>query len=154
MTVVTGVSGSGKSTLVKRILYPAINKHLGGYGEQTGQFDLLKGDFHHLTSVEFVDQNPIGKSSRSNPVTYVKAYDEIRAMYAEQPLSKMRGYKPSHFSFNVDAGRCDVCEGEGEVVVEMQFMSDVHLTCESCNGRRFKEETLEVKYKEKILPIF
>lgn len=149
MTVVTGVSGSGKSTLVKRILYPAINKHLGGYGEQTGQFDLLKGDFHHLTSVEFVDQNPIGKSSRSNPVTYVKAYDEIRAMYAEQPLSKMRGYKPSHFSFNVDAGRCDVCEGEGEVVVEMQFMSDVHLTCESCNGRRFKEETLEVKYKEK-----
>lgn len=146
MTVVTGVSGSGKSTLVKRILYPAFQKHLGGYGEQTGQFDQLKGDFSHVTQVEFVDQNPIGKSSRSNPVTYVKAYDEIRAVYAEQPLSKMRGYKPSHFSFNVEGGRCDVCEGEGEVVVEMQFMADVHLVCEGCKGRRFKEETLEVIY--------
>ena len=149
MTVVTGVSGSGKSTLVKRILYPAFQKHLGGYGEQTGQFDSLKGDFHHISSIEFIDQNPIGKSSRSNPVTYVKAYDEIRAMYAEQPLAKMRGYKPSHFSFNVDGGRCDVCEGEGEVVVEMQFMADVHLLCENCKGRRFKEETLEVIYNEK-----
>ena len=149
MTVITGVSGSGKSTLVKRILYPAFQKHLGGYGEQTGQFDSIKGDFHHVTSIEFIDQNPIGKSSRSNPVTYVKAYDEIRAMYAEQPLSKMRGYKPSHFSFNVDGGRCDVCEGEGEVVVEMQFMADVHLLCENCKGRRFKEETLEVFYNEK-----
>ncbi len=149
MTVITGVSGSGKSTLVKRILYPAFQKHLGGYGEQTGQFDSIKGDFHHVTSIEFIDQNPIGKSSRSNPVTYVKAYDEIRAMYAEQPLSKMRGYKPSHFSFNVDGGRCDVCEGEGEVVVEMQFMAEVHLLCENCKGRRFKEETLEVFYNEK-----
>jgi excinuclease ABC subunit A len=146
MTVVTGVSGSGKSTLVKRILYPAFQKHLGGYGEQTGQFDQLKGDFSHIAAVEFVDQNPIGKSSRSNPVTYVKAYDEIRALFAEQPLSKMRGYKPSHFSFNVEGGRCDVCEGEGEVVVEMQFMADVHLVCEGCKGRRFKEETLEVVY--------
>jgi excinuclease ABC subunit A len=149
MTVITGVSGSGKSTLVKRILYPALQKHLGGYGEQTGQFDSLKGDFQHIAAIEFVDQNPIGKSSRSNPVTYVKAYDEIRALYAEQPLSKMRGYKPSHFSFNVDGGRCDVCEGEGEVIVEMQFMADVHLVCENCKGRRFKEETLEVVYNPK-----
>jgi excinuclease ABC subunit A len=149
MTVVTGVSGSGKSTLVKRILYPAIQKHLGGYGEQSGEFDSLKGDFSHIAAVEFVDQNPIGKSSRSNPVTYVKAYDEIRALFAEQPLSKMRGYKPSHFSFNVDGGRCEVCEGEGEVIVEMQFMADVHLVCENCKGRRFKEETLEVIYNPK-----
>lgn len=149
MTVVTGVSGSGKSTLIKRILYPAFQKHLGGYGEQTGQFDSIKGDFQHIAAIEFVDQNPIGKSSRSNPVTYVKAYDEIRALYAEQPLSKMRGYKPSHFSFNVDGGRCDVCEGEGEVIVEMQFMADVHLLCENCKGRRFKEETLEVIFNPK-----
>ncbi|CAN5185018.1 excinuclease ABC subunit UvrA [soil metagenome] len=149
MTVITGVSGSGKSTLVKRILFPALQKHLGGYGEQTGEFDSINGDFHHISSVEFVDQNPIGKSSRSNPVTYVKAYDEIRALYAEQPLSKMRGYKPSHFSFNVEGGRCDVCEGEGEVTVEMQFMADVHLLCENCKGRRFKEETLEVVYNPK-----
>ncbi|HEU4716656.1 MAG TPA: excinuclease ABC subunit UvrA [Bacteroidia bacterium] len=149
MTVVTGVSGSGKSTLVRRILYPAVQKHLGGYGEQTGQFDALKGDFRHITSVELVDQNPIGKSSRSNPVTYVKAYDDIRALYADQQLSKMRGYKASHFSFNVDGGRCEVCEGEGEVVVEMQFMADVHLQCEVCKGKRFKEETLEVQYNGK-----
>ncbi len=151
MTVVTGVSGSGKSTLVKRILYPAFQKHLGGYGEQTGRFDGLKGDFRHIGTVEFVDQNPIGKSSRSNPVTYVKAYDEIRAMYAEQPLSKLRGYKPSHFSFNVDGGRCEICEGEGEVVVEMQFMADVHLLCEGCKGKRFKDETLEVVYNGKTI---
>lgn len=149
MTVITGVSGSGKSTLVKRILYPAFQKHLGGYGEQTGQFDSLKGDFNHIAAIEFVDQNPIGKSSRSNPVTYVKAYDEIRALFSEQPIAKMRGYKPSHFSFNVDGGRCDVCEGEGEVIVEMQFMADVHLVCENCKGRRFKEETLEVIYNPK-----
>jgi excinuclease ABC subunit A len=149
MTVVTGVSGSGKSTLVKRILYPAVQKHLGGYGEQTGHFDRLGGDFRHIASVEFIDQNPIGKSSRSNPVTYVKAYDEIRALYAEQQLSKMRGYKASHFSFNVDGGRCEVCEGEGEVVVEMQFMADVHLLCEGCKGKRFKEEVLEVQHNGK-----
>lgn len=149
ITVVTGVSGSGKSTLVKKILYPALQKQLGGYGEQTGRFEGLKGDYSHITAVEFVDQNPIGKSSRSNPVTYVKAYDEIRALYADQPMAKTRGYKPSHFSFNVDGGRCEVCEGEGEVVVEMQFMADVHLLCESCKGKRFKEETLEVEYRAK-----
>ncbi len=149
MTVVTGVSGSGKSTLVKKILYPAFQKQLGGYGEQTGRFEGLKGDYSHVTAVEFVDQNPIGKSSRSNPVTYVKAYDEIRALYADQPMSKTRGYKPAHFSFNVDGGRCEVCEGEGEVTVEMQFMADVHLNCESCNGKRFKDETLEVEYRGK-----
>lgn len=149
MTVVTGVSGSGKSTLVRKILYPAFQKQLGGYGEQTGRFQGLKGDYSHITSIEFVDQNPIGKSSRSNPVTYVKAYDEIRGMFADQPLAKARGYKPSHFSFNVDGGRCDVCEGEGEVVVEMQFMADVHLLCESCKGKRFKDETLEIEYRGK-----
>lgn len=149
MTVVTGVSGSGKSTLVKKILYPAFQKQLGGYGEQTGRFQGLKGDYSHITAIEFVDQNPIGKSSRSNPVTYVKAYDEIRALYADQPMSKTRGYKPAHFSFNVDGGRCEVCEGEGEVVVEMQFMADVHLLCESCKGKRFKDETLEVEYRGK-----
>ncbi len=151
MTVVTGVSGSGKSTLVKRVLWPAIQKHFGGYGEQTGQFDLLAGDFRHINTVEFIDQNPIGKSSRSNPVTYVKAYDEIRSLYADQPLSKMRGYKSSIFSFNVEGGRCEVCEGEGEVIVEMQFMADVHLLCDGCKGKRFKEETLEVTYNEKSI---
>jgi len=149
MTVVTGVSGSGKSTLVRKILYPAFTKQLGGYGEQTGKFEGLKGDYSHIKSVEFVDQNPIGKSSRSNPVTYVKAYDEIRALYADQQVSKMRGFKPSNFSFNVEGGRCDVCEGEGEVIVEMQFMADVHLLCESCKGKRFKDETLEVEYRGK-----
>lgn len=151
MTVVTGVSGSGKSTLVKRILCPALKKMFGGFGEQTGQFDKLAGDFKFLGGVEFIDQNPIGKSSRSNPVTYVKAYDEIRALFADQQTAKLRGYKPSHFSFNVEGGRCDVCEGEGEVVVEMQFMADVHLVCESCHGKRFKEEVLEVQYREKTI---
>ena len=149
MTVVTGVSGSGKSTLVRKILYPAFQKQLGGYGEQTGKFESLKGDYSHIKAIEFVDQNPIGKSTRSNPVTYVKAYDEIRALYADQQLSKMRGFKPSHFSFNVEGGRCDVCEGEGEVIVEMQFMADVHLLCESCKGKRFKDETLEVEFRAK-----
>lgn len=149
MTVVTGVSGSGKSTLVKKILYPALQKQLGGYGEQTGRFEGLKGDYSHITAVEFVDQNPIGKSSRSNPVTYVKAYDEIRALFADQPVAKARAYKPSHFSFNVDGGRCEVCEGEGEVIVEMQFMADVHLLCDACKGKRFKDETLEVEYRGK-----
>jgi excinuclease ABC subunit A len=149
MTVVTGVSGSGKSTLVRKILYPAFQKQLGGYGEQTGKFESLKGDYSHIKAIEFVDQNPIGKSTRSNPVTYVKAYDEIRGLYADQQLSKMRGFKPSHFSFNVEGGRCDVCEGEGEVIVEMQFMADVHLLCESCKGKRFKDETLEVEFRGK-----
>jgi excinuclease ABC subunit A len=149
MTVITGVSGSGKSTLVRRILYPAMQKYLGGYGEQTGHFDRLAGEFSHIKTVEFIDQNPIGKSSRSNPVTYVKAYDDIRSLYADQQLSKLRGYKASHFSFNVDGGRCEICEGEGEVIVEMQFMADVHLVCEGCNGKRFKEEVLEVTYNGK-----
>jgi excinuclease ABC subunit A len=149
MTVVTGVSGSGKTSLVKRVLYPALKKMHGGFGEQTGSFDKLNGDFKNISAIEMIDQNPIGKSSRSNPVTYVKAYDEIRTLFADQPLAKNRGYKPSHFSFNVDGGRCEVCEGEGEVTVEMQFMADIHLVCEACNGKRFKQDILEITYNEK-----
>ncbi len=149
MSVITGVSGSGKSTLVKKILYPAIGKMLGLTGEATGKHDKLSGDYKKVTQIEFVDQNPIGKSSRSNPVTYVKAYDGVRQLFSEQPLSKKNGFKPAHFSFNVDGGRCEVCEGEGTVTVEMQFMADLHLECESCKGRRFKKEILEVKYNEK-----
>jgi excinuclease ABC subunit A len=146
MTVITGVSGSGKTSLVKRVLYPALKKIYGGFGEQTGSFDKLSGDIKSIAAVEMVDQNPIGKSSRSNPVTYVKAYDEIRSLFADQPLAKNRGYKPSHFSFNVDGGRCEVCEGEGEVQIEMQFMADIHLVCEACNGKRFKQDVLEITY--------
>jgi len=146
MTVITGVSGSGKTSLVKRVLYPALKKIYGGFGEQTGSFDKLGGDIKNISAVEMIDQNPIGKSSRSNPVTYVKAYDEIRTLFADQPLSKNRGYKPSHFSFNVDGGRCEVCEGEGEVQIEMQFMADIHLVCEACNGKRFKQDVLEITY--------
>jgi len=149
LTVVTGVSGSGKSTLIKSILYPALGKIFGTVNETTGKFDRLEGDFKKLTQIEFVDQNPIGKSSRSNPVTYVKAYDQIRQLYADQPLAKQRGYKPAYFSFNVDGGRCENCQGEGEVTVEMQFMADIHLTCEVCKGKRFKKEILEVTYKDK-----
>lgn len=149
MVVITGVSGSGKTSLVKRVLYPALKKIHGGYGEQTGSFDKLGGDLNKISGVEMIDQNPIGKSSRSNPVTYVKAYDEIRALFADQPLAKNRGYKPSHFSFNVDGGRCEVCEGEGEVQIEMQFMADIHLVCEACNGKRFKQDILEITYNEK-----
>ncbi|MBA3705883.1 MAG: excinuclease ABC subunit UvrA [Bacteroidetes bacterium] len=149
ITVVTGVSGSGKTSLVKRVLYPALKKMHGGYGEQTGSFDKLGGDYKDILAVEMIDQNPIGKSSRSNPVTYVKAYDEIRALYADQLLAKNRGYKPSHFSFNVDGGRCEICEGEGEVQIEMQFMADIHLVCEACNGKRFKQDILEITYNEK-----
>ncbi len=149
LTVVTGVSGSGKTSLVKKILYPSIKKMLGGYGEQTGNYDTIQGDFNLITSAELIDQNPIGKSSRSNPVTYVKAYDEIRALFSEMPVARARGFKPSHFSFNVDGGRCDVCQGEGEVTIEMQFMADIHLKCEACNGRRFKDDVLLVTYKEK-----
>ncbi len=148
-TAVTGVSGSGKSTLVKKILYPAILKEVGGYGEKAGQFTKIEGDFGNISTVEFVNQNPIGRSSRSNPVTYIKAYDDIRNLYAKQKLSDIRGYKPKHFSFNVDAGRCETCKGEGEVTIEMQFMADVHLTCEICNGKRFKKEILEVAFAEK-----
>ncbi len=149
LTVITGVSGSGKSTLVKNILYPALGKTLGTVTEETGKFDKLEGDLKKVQRVEFVDQNPIGKSSRSNPVTYVKAYDAIRNLYAEQPLAKQRGYKPAFFSFNVDGGRCEACQGEGTQKIEMQFMADIYLTCEACKGKRFKQEILEVKYRDK-----
>ncbi len=149
LTVITGVSGSGKSTLVKKILYPAVGRLNGSVAEAPGKYDKLEGDFQKVTQVEFVDQNPIGKSSRSNPISYVKAYDAIRNLYADQPLSKQRGYKPSHFSFNVEGGRCETCEGEGEIRVEMQFMADIFLKCESCHGKRFKQEILEVEYNGK-----
>lgn len=149
LTVVTGVSGSGKSTLIKKILYPAIGRLSGSVGESPGKFDSMDGDVSRITQVEFVDQNPIGKSSRSNPVSYVKAYDIIRQLYADQPLAKQRGYKPSNFSFNVEGGRCETCEGEGEIKVEMQFMADIYLECESCHGKRFKQETLEIEYNGK-----
>ncbi len=149
LCVVSGVSGSGKTTLVKQILYPALRKIKGEFAEKVGDHKSITGDIEHISQVELVDQNPIGKSSRSNPVTYIKAYDEIRDLYASQPLSKMRGFQAKHFSFNVDGGRCDTCKGEGEQVVEMQFLADVHLTCEVCGGKRFKEEVLEVTYKEK-----
>ncbi|SHL24524.1 excinuclease ABC subunit UvrA [Hymenobacter psychrotolerans] len=152
MTVVTGVSGSGKSTLIRRILAPALLKQLGGgAGEATGKFDRLTGVNGQVTHVEFVDQNPIGKSSRSNPVTYVKAYDAIRSLFADQQLAKARGFKPSHFSFNIDGGRCEVCQGEGQVKIEMQFMADIYLTCEACEGRKFKQDVLDVQYKEKSI---
>lgn len=147
LTVVSGVSGSGKSTLVKKILYPGILKEIGGYGEKAGQFSGIEGSFAFLKAVEFVDQNPIGRSSRSNPVTYIKAYDDIRNLFASQKLSKIRGYKAKHFSFNVDGGRCEKCKGEGEITVEMQFMADVHLECDQCEGKRFKKEVLEVSFQ-------
>lgn len=149
MTVVTGVSGSGKTSLVKKVLYPALKKIHGGFGEQSGVFDKISGEYNKISAVEFVDQNPIGKSSRSNPVTYVKAYDEIRNLYADLPLSRSRKYKPAHFSFNVEGGRCEVCEGEGIVTIEMQFMADIHLVCENCHGKRFKQNILDVEYKGK-----
>ncbi len=149
LTVVTGVSGSGKSTLVKKLLYPAILKEVGGYGEKAGQFTTLEGKYTQLKHVEFVDQNPIGRSSRSNPVTYIKAYDDIRALFAAQKLSKLRGYQAKHFSFNVDGGRCEKCKGEGEITVEMQFMADVHLECDACGGKRFKKDVLEVQFQGK-----
>ena len=149
--VVTGVSGSGKTTLVKQILYPALQKLKGEGVEKAGLHKSITGDVDFIAQIEMVDQNPIGKSSRSNPVTYIKAYDEIRDLYSKQPLSKMRGFQPKHFSFNVDGGRCDACKGEGEQTIEMQFLADVHLTCDVCNGKRFKEEVLEVKYKDKSI---
>ena len=151
MTAVTGVSGSGKTTLVKRILYPALQRHLTGYGDKPGAFDQLSGDLSALHHIEFVDKNPIGRSSRSNPVTYIKAYDDIRKLYADQKLSTLRGYKTKHFSFNVDGGRCDLCKGEGEVTIEMQFMADVHLECEACKGQRFKKEILEIRVDERSI---
>lgn len=148
-TAVTGVSGSGKSTLVKKILYPALLREIGGYGEKPGQFSELTGDIKAIQHIEFIDQNPIGRSSRSNPVTYIKAYDDIRNLYASQKLSNIRGFKAKHFSFNVDGGRCETCKGEGEVTIEMQFMADVHLVCDTCNGKRFKKEVLEVTFQNK-----
>jgi excinuclease ABC subunit A len=149
MTVVTGVSGSGKTTLIKQLLYPALQKLKGEYGDKVGLYKSIEGDVEAITQIEMIDQNPIGKSSRSNPVTYIKAYDAIRDLFAQQPLSKISGFLPKHFSFNVDGGRCDTCKGDGEQVVEMQFLADVHLTCESCKGKRFKDEVLEVRFKEK-----
>ena len=149
LTVVTGVSGSGKSTLIKKLLYPAMQKELNASNEKIGQFTRIEGKYKQLQSVEIVDQNPIGKSSRSNPITYLKVYDDIRNLYANQKLAKMRNFSAKHFSFNVDGGRCEVCKGEGEVTIEMQFMADVHLTCEACGGKRFKKEVLEITYEGK-----
>jgi len=151
LTVITGVSGSGKSTLIKKILYPALQKKLTDFGDKAGQFSELKGNFSNVKQIEFVDQNPIGRSSRSNPVTYIKAYDDIRALFANQKLSKIRNYQAKHFSFNVDGGRCETCKGEGEVTIEMQFMADVHLECETCKGKRFKKEVLEVTFENKSI---
>ena len=151
MTAVTGVSGSGKTTLVKRILYPALQRQITGYGDKPGAFDKLSGDLTAIHHIEFVDQNPIGRSSRSNPVTYIKAYDDIRKLYADQKLSTLRGYKTKHFSFNVDGGRCDLCKGEGEVTIEMQFMADVHLECDACKGQRFKKEILEIRVDDRSI---
>ena len=149
MTVVTGVSGSGKTSLVKTTLFPILKKMTGGYGEKTGKYSRIEGDTNAFSSTELVDQNPIGRSSRSNPATYVKAYDDIRQLFASQQLAKIRGYKPGFFSFNIEGGRCEECEGEGVVKIEMQFMADIYLTCENCNGKRFKEEVLDVKYRNK-----
>ena len=149
LTVITGVSGSGKSTLVKKILFPAMQKKLEGMGEKAGQFTDMQGYYHKIRHIEYVDQNPIGRSSRSNPVTYIKAYDDIRELYAKEKLSKIRGYQPKHFSFNVDGGRCEACKGEGAINVEMVFMADVQLPCDACNGKRFKKEVLEVYFEGK-----
>ena len=149
LCVVSGVSGSGKTTLVKQVLYNALLKAKALPAEMVGGYDGISGDLHLIDQIEMVDQNPIGKSSRSNPVTYIKAYDAIRDLYSKQALSKIRGFLPKHFSFNVDGGRCDTCKGEGEQLVEMQFLADVHLTCEDCGGKRFKETVLEVQYKGK-----
>lgn len=151
LTVVTGVSGSGKSTLVSKILYPAIQKQLGGHGEKVGQYTELKGAVKTIENIEFINQNPIGRSSRSNPVTYVKAFDDIRTLFASEKLSKIRNYQPKHFSFNVEGGRCETCKGDGEVTIEMQFMADVHLECEACKGKRFKKEVLQVTFQGKSI---
>ena len=149
MTVVTGVSGSGKSSLVKGILYPALKRHLGDVCDAPGEYMGLDGDYLAIKHVEFVDQNPIGKSSRSNPATYVKAYDAIRDLYADQPLSKQMGFTSQYFSFNADGGRCDECKGAGVITVEMQFMADLVLECEACHGKRFKHDILDVKFQGK-----
>ena len=149
MTVITGVSGSGKSTLVKKIIHPAISNLLGMRAEEAGKFDALSGNLDEIVHIDFIDQNPIGKSARSNPSTYVKAYEAIRQLFAAQPVAQQRNYKASQFSFNMEGGRCEACQGEGTIKVEMQFMADVFLTCEVCQGQRFKEETLEVTYNGK-----
>ena len=149
LTVITGVSGSGKSTLVKKILFPAMQKKLDGIGEKAGQFTEMQGYYHKIHHIEYIDQNPIGRSSRSNPVTYIKAYDDIRELFAKEKLSKIRGYLPKHFSFNVDGGRCETCKGEGSINVEMVFMADVQLPCEACNGKRFQKEVLEITFEGK-----
>ena len=151
MTVVTGVSGSGKSSLITKVLYPALKKHYGGIAERTGDFGSLRGSLHLIHNVEFVDQNPLTKSSRSNPVTYLKAYDEIRKLYADQQLSKQMGFTPAHFSFNTMGGRCEACQGEGKVTIEMQFMADITLECEHCHGKRFKQDVLDVLYREQSI---
>lgn len=152
LTVVTGVSGSGKSSLIKKVLYPALVKRTGGHSAvQSGAFQAIEGHLNRVDSVEFIDQNPIGRSSRSNPVTFTKAFDDIRALFSSLPLARQRGLKPAHFSFNLDGGRCEVCQGEGEITVEMQFMPDIHLPCEECGGKRFKETVLEVTYHEKSI---
>ena len=151
MTIVTGVSGSGKSSLITKVLYPALKKHYGGIAERTGDFGTLRGSLHLIKNVEFVDQNPLTKSSRSNPVTYLKAYDEIRKLYASQQLSKQMGFTPAHFSFNTMGGRCEACQGEGKVTIEMQFMADITLECEHCHGKRFKQDVLDVIYREKSI---
>ena len=151
MTIVTGVSGSGKSSLITKVLYPALKKHYGGIAERTGDFGTLRGSLHLIKNVEFVDQNPLTKSSRSNPVTYLKAYDEIRKLYADQQLSKQMGFTPAHFSFNTMGGRCEACQGEGKVTIEMQFMADITLECEHCHGKRFKQDVLDVIYREKSI---
>ncbi|WP_448607057.1 excinuclease ABC subunit UvrA [Paenimyroides ceti] len=149
LTVITGVSGSGKSTLVKKILFPVLQKKLTGTSDKAGKFTDIQGSYSHIKHIEYVDQNPIGKSSRSNPITYIKAYDDIRDLFSKQQLSKIRNYQPKHFSFNVEGGRCEVCKGDGEVTIEMQFMADVHLECEVCHGKRFKKEILEVQFEGK-----
>lgn len=149
LTVVTGVSGSGKSTLVKKIIYPALQKQLEGVGEKAGQYTEISGNYAHIKHIEYIDQNPIGRSSRSNPVTYIKAYDDIRDLFSKEKLAKNRGYQAKHFSFNVDGGRCESCKGEGSINVEMVFMADVSLPCETCGGKRFKKEVLEVQFEGK-----
>jgi excinuclease ABC subunit A len=151
LTIITGVSGSGKSTLVKKLLYPIVQKELGGFGMKIGQHSSYEMQHKNLKHVEYIDQNPIGRSSRSNPVTYLKAYDDIRAIFSKTPMSKLRGFLPKHFSFNVEGGRCEKCKGEGEITVEMQFMADVHLGCDACEGKRFKKEVLEVKFHDKSI---